>query len=90
MGSSQTSARILLLSLCTLCVFPGAAWAQSFLGSIAGTVKDPSGAVVVQATVVARETTTNVEHRTLSNTAGEYLFADLSLEPTGSPFGAWI
>ncbi len=77
MRPSQISARILLLSLCTLCVLPRAAWAQSFLGSIAGTVQDPSGAVVVQATVVARETKTGIEHRTFSNTTGEYLFADL-------------
>ncbi len=42
-----------------------------------GDGRGPSGAVVVQATVVARETKTGIEHRTFSNTTGEYLFADL-------------
>jgi hypothetical protein len=63
--------------LCAIWSLSDATWAQSFRGSINGTVQDPSGSLVVQATVVAKEIATNVEQRTLTNSIGSYLFADL-------------
>jgi hypothetical protein len=51
--------------------------AQSFLGSINGTVYDATGAVVPQARVVLTETATAVQRSAVTNAGGEYLFADL-------------
>ena len=53
--------------------------AQTFRGSIAGTVADSSGAVVPGAQVSAVETATGEEHKMLSTSAGEFSFADLPL-----------
>ncbi len=53
--------------------------AQTFRGSINGTVTDATGAAVPGAEVVATETATGVEHKTVSSGAGEYSFADLPL-----------
>ncbi len=53
--------------------------AQTFRGSINGTVTDATDAAVPNATVVAVETATGVEHKTVSSGGGEYSFADLPL-----------
>jgi hypothetical protein len=50
-----------------------ALWA-SVSGSISGTVKDPSGNVVVNATITAREVNTGVSHATHTDTKGYYTF----------------
>lgn len=57
--------RCLLLALLTI-----AASAQNITGLIAGTVKDPSGAVVPNATVTVTNTDTGVTVRTLKTDAG--------------------
>lgn len=49
------------------------AGAQEFRGTISGTVKDSSGALVPQASVVARETSTGTVSRTTTNAAGQYV-----------------
>ena len=69
--------RVAKLSACLLFLFATSAWAQSFLGSINGTVYDATGAVVPQAKVALTETTTGVQRSTSSNDGGAYLFADL-------------
>ena len=53
--------------------------AQTFRGSIAGMVADPSGAAVPGAQVSAVEVATGEEHKMLSTSAGEFSFADLPL-----------
>ncbi len=53
--------------------------AQTFRGSIAGTVTDSTGAAVPGAQVSAVETATGEEHKMLSTGAGEFSFADLPL-----------
>src|ERR1051326_9127670 len=57
-----------------LVVFLGcAAWAQNVTGSIAGTVKDPSGALVPNATVTLTDTDKNAVVRTMTTGAsGEF------------------
>jgi hypothetical protein len=65
-------------ALCCLCLLATATWAQSFLGSIYGTVLDPSGAVVPKANVVLTESGTGVQRHTTTNQAGEYVFADIT------------
>jgi hypothetical protein len=59
------------------CLLVMALWApairaQSASGAVNGTVRDVSGAVVPDATVIITHLVTNVERNTLSNTAGTY------------------
>jgi hypothetical protein len=49
------------------------AWA-SVGGSISGTVKDPSGSVVVNAQIMATETSTGIVHKTHTDSKGYYIF----------------
>src|ERR1051326_7921984 len=51
--------------------------AQNVTGGLAGLVKDPSGAVVPNATVTATETGTRASFKTASNEEGEYTFRTL-------------
>lgn len=53
--------------------------AQTFRGAINGSVTDPSGAVVPNAKVVARNTATAIEHTTLTTSGGQFVFQDLPL-----------
>jgi hypothetical protein len=53
------------------------AWAQSFLGTIAGTAYDSTGAVIPRAKVILTETATGVQRTAVTNGGGGYLFADL-------------
>ena len=53
--------------------------AQTFRGSINGTVTDPSGASVPGATVKATESTTNIEHTTVTSSEGQFAFQDLGV-----------
>ncbi len=50
------------------------------VGSIAGSVKDPTGAVVPHAKLTLTSTTTNAQVSTLTNAEGEFQF--LQLAPT--------
>ncbi|MGB8471096.1 MAG: carboxypeptidase regulatory-like domain-containing protein, partial [Candidatus Sulfotelmatobacter sp.] len=50
-------------------------------GSIAGTVADPSGAVVPGADVTVRNTATNQSHSTTSGASGSYTVTDLPVGP---------
>jgi len=51
--------------------------AQTFRGSINGTVTDNSGAVIPGAKVTATDTATSAVHETVSSGAGEFSFNDL-------------
>ncbi|MFN7996362.1 MAG: TonB-dependent receptor [Bryobacteraceae bacterium] len=53
------------------------ALAQKDSGTLLGTVRDATGAVVPQARINVRNLTTNVESSTSSNSAGEYLITPL-------------
>ncbi len=67
---------LLLLSGAWL-IFPSVTLAQKFTAAINGTVSDPSGAVVPQATVTLRNTQTGVERSTVTNEAGNYVYVDV-------------
>src|SRR5712664_1456631 len=56
-----------------------AANAQTFRGSINGTVTDPSGAVVPNAQVKATETATGIDHNTVTTGDGQFAFQDIPL-----------
>ena len=51
---------------------------QTDLGTIAGVVKDSTGAVVSDAKISATQTSTNAEHSTMSNNLGEYHLQNLT------------
>jgi hypothetical protein len=53
--------------------------AQTFRGAITGTVTDPSGAVIPNAQVKATETSTGIDHSTVSTSDGQFSFQDIPL-----------
>ncbi|MBV9508134.1 MAG: carboxypeptidase regulatory-like domain-containing protein, partial [Acidobacteriia bacterium] len=67
------------LLLCSLClVFSTSVWAQSITsGAIAGTVTDPSGAGVPNASVTMTAQGTNATQKAVTNQQGNYRFAFL-------------
>ena len=67
-----SSALLALLSL-----FSAPLLAQTFRGSINGTITDTSGAVLPGAKVTATDTATSAVRETVSSGAGEFLFSDL-------------
>jgi outer membrane receptor protein involved in Fe transport len=56
------------------------ALAQTFRGSINGTITDPSGSVVAGAKVTATDVATAAGYQTVSSAAGEFSFNDLPLD----------
>ena len=52
---------------------------QTFRGAINGTVTDPSGAAVPNATVKAIESATGLEHSTVTTGEGQFAFQDIPL-----------
>ena len=56
-----------------------AANAQTFRGAINGTVTDPSGAAVPNASVRATEGATGIEHATVTTSDGAFAFQDIPL-----------
>lgn len=74
--------RELHLRFCTLTLallIGTGAFAQNFRGGINGTVMDPSGAMVVNASISAIDTATGVPYKTISSSAGQFAFQDLPL-----------
>src|SRR5437868_6775543 len=69
----------ILLSLIGLLVLAAlSALAQLSTSSLNGVVRDPTGAVVPNASVVLRNSDTGVEHRTATNGTGTYVFSDIN------------
>jgi hypothetical protein len=58
---------------------PGAAFGQTFRGGISGSVTDQSGAVIPGAQISAVESSTNTSYKTVSSSAGEFVFSNLPL-----------
>src|SRR3984893_4940925 len=63
-----------LFALLVLCLVPSSLWAQAENGELAGTVTDPSGAVVPEAGLTLTNTGTNAERTTKSTSNGAYAF----------------
>jgi hypothetical protein len=59
-------------------MIPQSAQAQLYAGSLSGTITDPRGAVVVDATVTLKDLAKGIEHQAKSDAAGRYLFPNLS------------
>ena len=67
----------LTLLIATVALPPAPARAQSFNGSISGTVKDPSGAIVKGAELVLKNQAGGIELRRTALDKGEYAFRNL-------------
>ncbi|HEY6344159.1 MAG TPA: carboxypeptidase-like regulatory domain-containing protein [Bryobacteraceae bacterium] len=66
------------LGFCVLiCVVPQIGWAQPASPALSGTVNNPSGSPVNNATVTARNTATSESAETHSDPSGHYSFANL-------------
>src|SRR5215469_14243434 len=52
---------------------------QTFRGAINGIVTDPSGAVVPNAQVKAKEKATGIDHATVSTGDGQFVFQDIAI-----------
>jgi Carboxypeptidase regulatory-like domain len=74
------SVKLILVLFLLACVGgPPSAWTQSTSsGVVAGTITDPSGAVVAAATVMLTDTATNASRTVATNGAGRYFFADVA------------
>ena len=68
---------LLFLPIAPFSVATPSAYAQAVTGSIVGTVTDPSGAVVSNATVVISLTGQNATHTVTTNDSGNYTQPDL-------------
>jgi Carboxypeptidase regulatory-like domain len=76
---SRSVFTVLLCALGLTLVLPKSGLSQTFRGGINGTVTDESGAVVAGASIEAVDAATDVSHKTISTSAGEYSFQDLPL-----------
>jgi len=71
-----------IFAIALLLALPNIGFAQStVMGTITGLVTDSSGAVIPGATVVARNTDTGTESRTVSSSSGNYVLQNLSIGP---------
>src|SRR5215469_15649274 len=68
--------RVVSLTAVLLCI-AGLAWGQKDTGSIVGTVRDPSGAVVADAKVVVSDVERGQTFETKTSDAGEYVASPL-------------
>ena len=65
------------LSLLIL-LLAGSATAQVSSASVNGVIRDPKGAVIPGATIVLTSVDTSVEHTSVSNGSGDYVFLDIT------------
>jgi hypothetical protein len=74
------SAMLSMVLLLVVCVGGAlSAWAQSTsTGTVAGSVTDPSGAVVAGASVALTDTATNIARSTTTNATGRYIYVDVN------------
>src|SRR2546425_10292073 len=59
-----------------LALFPVAAFGQSFRGTILGTVRDTTGAVVPGATITVTNVATNVSRTAVTNETGDFVIPE--------------
>src|SRR5260370_38210484 len=79
--------RRLFLALLVILTLGVGANAQTFRGAINGTVTDPSGSSVPNAQVKATESTTGIDHTTVTTTDGAFSFQDI---PPGTYRGSVV
>ena len=69
--------RSLSIAITSLCLFTSLVFAQDPFGSLEGTVRDPQGAVVQNATVTVRNKATNSTKTAVTNEEGHYRILEL-------------
>src|ERR1700760_2592536 len=69
---------VVLIAVAVVAVPQQAAQAQLSTASINGVVRDPSSAVVPNATIVLHAVDTGVERTTTTNGSGEYVFSSIT------------
>src|SRR5258708_36787440 len=69
--------------IATLLLSPDSGRAQLSTGSVTGIVRDSKGSVVANASVTLHNFDTTVQHKTVSNDSGNYVF--LNLGPGRNP-----
>ncbi len=72
---SRMEKAVFLASVLVLCAMP--ALGQMNSGEISGAVKDPSGAVIVNATITAIAAGTQLKYQAVTNSSGEFLLVQL-------------
>ena len=77
--SNRSVCTAILLVITMIFAIPGAAFGQTFRGGISGSVTDQSGAVIPGAQISAVESSTNTSYKTVSSSAGEFVFSNLPL-----------
>ncbi|SPF38513.1 conserved exported hypothetical protein [Candidatus Sulfopaludibacter sp. SbA4] len=65
--------------VCLIVLLASTAWAQTFRGSLTGTVTDTSGAALPEAAVRLENPATGFTRSTVATSAGEYNFPDLAV-----------
>src|ERR1044071_6662209 len=79
--NARLLASTVVLILALVCLSATTVAAQTFRGTILGTVSDPQGAIVPGANVMAVNVGTGIMRSTLTDTDGNYTIAEL---PTGT------
>src|SRR5512136_2682621 len=69
--------RSIMIALCCMLLAAGAAFAQSDRGTITGTISDPAGAVIPNASIEAKNLNTGAVYQAASTTTGNYTLAQL-------------
>ncbi len=77
-GCSLLGLRTAGLLTVLLLLLAGSASAQVSTASVNGVVRDPKGAVIPGATIVLASVDTSVEHTSVSNGSGEYVFLNIT------------
>src|ERR1051326_8991063 len=71
--------RRISLAFLVVLLFSHAGHAQSFRGTILGTVRDTTGAAIPGVSVTAANTGTNISRTAVSNESGDYVFAEMNI-----------
>jgi Carboxypeptidase regulatory-like domain len=74
-GALSTARPLARWILCVVLLAAAPLWAQLTVGGIAGTVKDPSGAVVPKAQITITNEATKAMQTEVSNSVGTYVFS---------------
>jgi hypothetical protein len=77
MAKCCNAVRNIVVLICGFAILAFAAWAQVSNAVINGTVRDTTGAVIPQTSVVLRNTQTGVETRTSTNDQGIYILLNI-------------
>lgn len=76
---TRVSRFMALLAVLMLGLVPAAAWAQSFRGTILGTVRDATGAVLPGVTITVTNVATNISRTSVTESGGNYVVPELGV-----------